>query len=93
MAEAATAAKTSPPEVVETDPWTHLLDLPCAVTVDLPLPRFTVGTLAQLGKGMVIDSQWSVTKDVPLRVNGELIAWSEFEVVGNRLGVRVMELA
>jgi hypothetical protein len=28
-----------------------------------------------------------------LKVNGELIAWCEFEVLGNKLAVRLTELA
>jgi flagellar motor switch/type III secretory pathway protein FliN len=41
----------------------------------------------------VVRTNWQAVRDVPLRVNGALIGWSEFEVVGNRLAVRVTELA
>jgi flagellar motor switch/type III secretory pathway protein FliN len=34
-----------------------------------------------------------VRRDVPLRVNGNVIGWSEFEVVGDTLAVRLTELA
>jgi flagellar motor switch/type III secretory pathway protein FliN len=34
-----------------------------------------------------------VSGDVPLWVNGQVIAWCEFEVVHERLGVRLTELA
>lgn len=66
--------------------------LPCDLTIDLPLPGFKVGDLAKLVPRMVIDSHWPVGEDVPVRVNGHLVAWSEFEVVGNRLAVRLTEL-
>jgi flagellar motor switch/type III secretory pathway protein FliN len=46
----------------------------------------------QLETNSVIDSHWQLLADVPLRVNGELIAWGEFEVVGDRLGIRLIEL-
>ncbi len=36
---------------------------------------------------------WRVARDVPLRVNDTLIGWSEFEAVGNRLAVRLTEVA
>jgi hypothetical protein len=29
---------------------------------------------------------------VPLQMNGELLAWCEFEVIENRLAVRITEL-
>jgi flagellar motor switch/type III secretory pathway protein FliN len=40
----------------------------------------------------VINSHWRVGTDIPLRLNGELIASGEFEVVGNNLAVRLTEL-
>ena len=73
--------------------WAHVANLPCHLTVDLPVPEFTVGQLANLVKDTVVDSHWSVSQDVPLRVNGELVALSEFEVLGDKLAVRVTELA
>ena len=73
--------------------WAHVANLPCHLTVDLPVPEFTVGQLAGLTTDTVVDSHWSVSQDVPLRVNGELVALSEFEVLGDKLAVRVTELA
>jgi flagellar motor switch/type III secretory pathway protein FliN len=73
--------------------WQQVYSLPCQLTIELPVPEFTVGDLAALEKDSIVDSHWSVTEDVPLRINGELVALSEFEVVGNKLAVRVTELA
>ncbi len=73
--------------------WRPALALPCQLTVDLPLPHFNVSDLLQLKVGSVVPTNWRLTRDVPLRVNGTLIGWSEFEVVGNRLAVRLTELA
>ena len=44
-------------------------------------------------RGRIVVSRWTVGQDVPLRVNDELIAWSEFEIAQNRLAVRLTELA
>jgi flagellar motor switch protein FliN len=93
MAAAGPAPQPEAKPQAEPDPWAHVLKLPCLLTVELPLPEFTVGTLMHLQQGMVIDSHWNVSDDLPLRINGELIAWSEFEVVANRLAVRLTELA
>jgi flagellar motor switch protein FliN/FliY len=94
MASPAVAPKPEPASRAE-DPvaWAHVGHLPCYLTVDLPVPKFTVGNLASLEKDSIVDSRWNVTQDVPLRANGELIALSEFEVLGDKLAVRVTELA
>ena len=75
------------------DPWAHLLSLPCELTAELSLPGFKVSDLLRLNQHAVLDSKWKVGTDVPLRVNGSLIAWSEIEVVRERLAVRLTELA
>jgi flagellar motor switch/type III secretory pathway protein FliN len=72
--------------------WQQALNLHCELTVEVPLPGFKVGDLARLAARVVIPSQWRVGDDVPLRINGQLIAWSEFEVVHGRLAARITEL-
>ena len=73
--------------------WQPVLGLPCELSVDLPLPRFRIAALLQLHAGSVINTGWHLGHDVPWRINGTLIGWSEFEVVNNRLAVRLTELA
>jgi flagellar motor switch/type III secretory pathway protein FliN len=83
------------PETISPDAsaaWAPVLTLPCELTVDLPVRGFRLGALLQLEPTSVIDTHWQLSADVPLRVNGELIAWGEFEVVGDRLGIRLIEL-
>ncbi|MGB0043808.1 MAG: FliM/FliN family flagellar motor C-terminal domain-containing protein, partial [Terriglobales bacterium] len=63
--------------------WAQVESLPCLLTVEISVPGFTVADLVHLQPGRIIASRWTVGQDVPLRVNGELIAWSEFEVVQN----------
>jgi flagellar motor switch/type III secretory pathway protein FliN len=79
--------------VVDPDAWAQVLLLPCRLSVDVPLPGFTVADALRLRPGSVINSQWHIGTDIPLRLNGELIARGEFEVVGNQLAVRLTELA
>ncbi len=73
--------------------WPRVEALPCVLTVEISVPGFTVADLVHLKRGRIIASHWTVGQDVPLRVNGELIAWSEFEIVQSRLAVRLTELA
>jgi flagellar motor switch/type III secretory pathway protein FliN len=73
--------------------WQAALRLPCALTVEIPVPRFTVGDLLRLRSGEVVNTTWAQGSDVAVRVNHELIGWAEFEVVSERLAVRMTELA
>jgi len=75
------------------DRWLRVEPLPCLLTIEIAVPGFTVGDLVQLEQGRIIASRWTVGQDVPLRINGVLIAWSEFEIVQDRLAVRLTELA
>jgi flagellar motor switch protein FliN/FliY len=93
MAAAAQPTLETPTAGPATDPWARVEPLPCLLTVEISVPGFTVGDLVDLERGRVIATRWAVGQDVPLRVNGGLIAWSEFEVVQNRLAVRLTELA
>ena len=71
---------------LETIPW-----LPCTLTLELPVVHFTIGDLLSLQKGSFVETACHHTSDVPLRVNKMLIGWTEFEVVGDRLAVRITE--
>jgi flagellar motor switch/type III secretory pathway protein FliN len=67
--------------------------LPCQLSLEIPIVHFTVGDLLRLGKDSLVETDCTLTGDIPLRANGFLIAWSEFEVIGNQLAVRITELA
>jgi flagellar motor switch/type III secretory pathway protein FliN len=73
--------------------WRLVLGLLCQISVDVPLPNFKVADFLKLKAGSVIPSAWRVTRDVPVRVNGTLIAWGEFEGASGHLGVRITEIA
>ncbi len=77
----------------ETDRLDRMPWLPCTLSVDLPIVRFTIGDLMRLKQGSIVETACHQTSDVPVRVNNLLIGWTEFEVVGDRLAVRVTDLA
>jgi flagellar motor switch/type III secretory pathway protein FliN len=85
------AAKRAESENDETR-WQPVLALPCDLMVDLPLPSFTVADLLKLRPGSIANAHWLVGHDIPLRLNGTLIGWAEFEIMGNNLAVRLTEL-
>lgn len=78
---------------VEKDPLDSMPWLPCTLSLDVPVVRFTIGDLLQLAKGTIVETACHHTSDVPLRVNQLLIGWTEFEVIGDRLAVRITDQA
>lgn len=93
-----TAAHVAPgPQLVEKppekDPSEILPWLPCTLAVDLPVVRFRVRDLLCLTKGSVVETGYHQSSDLPLRVNGQLVGWTEFEVVGEQLAVRLTDLS
>ncbi|MGA8153919.1 MAG: FliM/FliN family flagellar motor C-terminal domain-containing protein [Terriglobales bacterium] len=80
-------------EEVAKDPCEQFGWLPCQLSLEVAISGFTVGDLLRLKKGSVVATASPYTSDVPLRANGLLIGWTEFEVIGNRLAVRITELA
>ncbi|MGA2001777.1 MAG: FliM/FliN family flagellar motor C-terminal domain-containing protein [Terriglobales bacterium] len=87
------AAAQPKPEIPTADPWTRVEGLPCVLSIEIPVPDFTVADLVAMENGRLVDTRWVVGEDVPLRINGALIAWSEFEIVNNHVAVRLTELA
>ena len=64
------------PPSVSDEVWEEAGWLPCLLSVDLAIRRFTV-------RG----------EDVPVLVNSHLVGWAEFEAIGERLAVRLTDLA
>ena len=76
------------PDQFELLPW-----MPCTLALDIPVVHFTVGHLLALGRGSIVETAYHQSSDLPLHVNGQLVGWTEFEVVGDRLAVRLTELS
>jgi flagellar motor switch/type III secretory pathway protein FliN len=94
--DAAVQTARETPSAVNAAPQKDLANcewLPCHLSLEVPVVKFTVGDLLRLGKGSIVETGCSSTRDIPLRANGLLVAWSEFEVIGNQLAVRITELA
>jgi flagellar motor switch/type III secretory pathway protein FliN len=84
---------TAPPVSPADAAWEQLQWLPCNLAVELTVPRVTVGDVLRLGPHTVVETRWQQNADVPIRANGQLIAWAEFEGVDEKLAVRVTRLA
>jgi flagellar motor switch/type III secretory pathway protein FliN len=78
---------------LDRDPAEVLPWLPCTLALDIPVVKFTVGDLLSLTRGSIVETAYHQSSDLPLRVNGQLVGWTEFEVVGDRLAVRLTDLS
>jgi hypothetical protein len=67
--------------------------LPLQLDVTVPIPSFRVDDLLALEKGAVLESQWPHTEDVPVWCGGTQLAWTEFEVVEQKLAVRLTRVS
>jgi flagellar motor switch protein FliN/FliY len=66
--------------------------LPVEVDVAVPIRKFRVRNLLALEAGAVIPSQWEQGEDMPLAARGARLAWTEFEVIDQKLAVRITRL-
>lgn len=83
----ASLAPGKPQTAEEMLPW-----LPCTLALEVPLVNFTVQHLLKLQPGSLVHTGCHQSSDVPLNVNDILMAWTEFEVVGERLAARITDL-
>lgn len=66
--------------------------IPIEIDVTVPVRGFRVRDLMVLAKDDVIESQWLESEDMPLGARGAQLAWAEFEVIDERLAVRITRL-
>ncbi len=78
-------------KLIEIDPCEFLPWLPCMLALDIPVSRFSVRDLLSLSNGSIVETAYHQSSDLPLRVNGQLVGWTEFEVVGERRAVRLTD--
>ncbi|HEX4074095.1 MAG TPA: FliM/FliN family flagellar motor C-terminal domain-containing protein [Candidatus Acidoferrales bacterium] len=86
------APAAAPAKVEGAIRWADAELLPCQLSAEVDIARFTVRDLFCLDVDSVLDTGWTQSTDVPLKANSHLIGWVEFEVIGERLAVRLTEL-
>ncbi|HEY1578165.1 MAG TPA: FliM/FliN family flagellar motor switch protein [Terracidiphilus sp.] len=93
----ASALVQSPPPLIEipeaqkTD--SAVLRIPVEIDVAVPIRKFRVRNLLALDRGQVIETQWLEGDDMPLGARGAQLAWTEFEVINQKMAVRITRLA
>ena len=73
--------------------WRVLAQVPMRLTAGVGLAHFKVKDLLGLTAGSVVESDWPGGADIPLRCGNVQVGWAEFEVVEQRLAVRMTRLA
>jgi flagellar motor switch/type III secretory pathway protein FliN len=89
----ALAVGSQPASPAQPDDWAAFQLLSCQLTLQIPVPGFTIAALLRLTPNDVIDTHWLQGSDVPLHVNGKLIGWTEFEVLDDHLAARLTQIA
>ena len=79
------------PGAIKRDTLDNIPWLPCTLTLEVPVVHFTIADLLGLREGSIVETGCHHTSDLPLRVNQLLIGWTEFEVIDDRLAVRITE--
>jgi hypothetical protein len=69
------------------------LQMKVELEVSAPVGDFRVRTLLALEPGVVIESRWNHSVDLPLAAGRVQLAWMEFEVVDTQLAARLTRLA
>lgn len=79
-------------KIEEHPSWPKLSQLDLTMAVEVPLLRFKVQDLLRLAEGQVFESTFSDTEDIPLRVGDVQLGWTEFEVVEQKIALRLTRL-
>jgi len=72
---------------------TRLDRMPVQLDVMVRIRGMRVEDLLRLEKGTVLETIHEHTQDVPMECGGALLVWAEFEVLDQKLAVRITRLA
>ncbi len=90
--DAIDAAHASPAGLEAHAAWPMVSVLPVKLESNIPLREFRVRNLLALAPGQTIESDWPVTEDVPLKIGKVKLFWCEFEVVDQKIALRMTRL-
>jgi flagellar motor switch protein FliN len=69
-----------------------VLDIPIEVTVEIGRRKMLLGEVVRLGPGAIVELGKASGEPLDILANGHLIARGEAVVIGERYGVRVMDI-
>jgi flagellar motor switch/type III secretory pathway protein FliN len=80
------------PRIEEHPAWETLAQLRVTIRAGVALDRFRVRDLLSLKEGQVFESLSPDTEDVPVMVGQIQVGWSEFEILEQRMALRLTRL-
>lgn len=86
------AAKEWMPRIEEHPAWEMLAQIGMTLRAEVALDGFRVRDLLTLAVGQVFATASPDTEDVPIRIGNVQLGWGEFEVVEQRMALRVTRL-
>ncbi len=69
-----------------------IMDIPVTLSMEIGQTRISVSELLKLGKGSVVELQRMADEPMDVLVNGTLVARGEAVVVGERFGIRLIDV-
>lgn len=67
----------------------HLLDVPVHVTVEVGRTEISLGDLAKIASGSLIELDREANQPADILVNGKIVARGEIVTIDDRYGVRI----
>ena len=74
------------------DDFSLVRDVPVQISVELGRKTVPIGDVVQLGPGSVVELGKAAGESLDLLVNGKLVARGEAVVVGEKYGIRIIEV-
>jgi flagellar motor switch protein FliN/FliY len=74
------------------DDFSLVRDVPVQISVELGRKTVPIGDVVQLGPGSVVELGKAAGESLDLLVNGKLVARGEAVVVGEKYGIRIIEI-
>jgi len=88
----ATSAEAVPASADDSAALGFVMDVPLRVTVEVGSARMLLREVLQLDKASVVELDRGADEPSDVLINGRVVARGEVTVVGDKLGVRIVEL-
>ena len=87
------APGAAPADLVVSERDSRLDKLRLQMDVRVRVHSLRVADLLSLARGSVVESEHNHTQDVPVRCDDVVLMWAEFEVIDQKLAVRITRVA
>ncbi len=74
------------------DEWGEIVSIPAKLTASIAFKNLKLRELCELRTGTILTTAHAAGLPIPVSVGGSFIGWAEFQVVGERLALRIADL-